>query len=268
MVVWMKQLYEILNEQRSDLNRSEVEVAEYFLAYELEIPKLRLHDVAQACFVSTTTVIRLCKKMGFDGFKAVQVFIQLNQSEPPTTAITKQDKSRLDDKSQLILDNVFQTLTKIDHQQIQTIARLFCEGKRVDIYGLASSRYICEDLSRKLKMLGIWANSVYEEEMIHLLSSKLQESDIVFVISLTGNNTALVQALEVAKKRGAQTVSLTNDTINRCAGIADITIFVKANTGSVSYNRYRPRYIFMVVLELIVGACIEILDERESLSKG
>lgn len=259
----MKQLYELLNEHRGKLNRSELEVSEYLLAHQDVIPKIKLHELAARCYVSTTTIIRLCKKLGFDGYKAVQVYLQFNQVEPKKQLMKVIADDSLDYKSQLILDNVYQTLSSLDMDILKTVSNLFCEGKRVDIYGLASSRYICEDLSRKLKMLGIWANSVYEEEMIHLLSSKLQKGDVVLVISLTGNNATLVDALKIAKKRGAVTVTMTNDKINQCAAISEYPIYVRVNAGSVSYNRYRPRYIFMIVIELLIEECIKKLDYLE-----
>lgn len=261
----MKQIYELINENRDNLNRSDIDIANYILANQQQIAKLKLKKLAASCFVSPTTVIRFCQKLGFDGFKAFSVYVQLNQQKPEgyeENDKQEQENSIFDKHCQNILENVKKTLSNIDMLAIKKTANYICKAKRVDIYGLASSRYICQDLSRKLKMLGIWSHSVYESEMIQLSASTLSADDFCLIITLTGNNDTLVDALDVARHRGCYTATLTNNVVNRCASHSMLPIYVHVNAGSVHYNRYRPRYIFMIIIDLLIEECIQILDQR------
>lgn len=261
----MKEFYEIVFANRRLLSESENDLADYLLANQQKIEKLKLNDVATANFTSTTTVIRLCKKLGFSGWSELQYFIKMNSDITNERKSTK--NSNVADsfvtRKNIALSSVQNTLDNVDYDTIKEVAEAICTCQSLKIYGLSSSRFVCEDFVRKLSMLGIWGHTESEEEMIALSSARVRPSEVVFIISLTGNNDTLISAAKTAKKRGVRTISLTNTEPNAVANEVDTQLYIDVPRQSVHYNRFRPRYGFMIVMELLIEECIAFLKENE-----
>lgn len=55
-------------EQIRSLNVLEMEVYRYVMDHQTTIPYMRIRELANAAHVSTTTVLRFCKKLDCDGY--------------------------------------------------------------------------------------------------------------------------------------------------------------------------------------------------------
>ncbi|MGL4662444.1 MAG: MurR/RpiR family transcriptional regulator [Culicoidibacterales bacterium] len=260
----MKEFYEIVFAHRHLLSESENDLANYLIAHQDSIEKLKLNTLANENFTSTTTVIRLCKKLGFSGWSELQYFIKMQSKIIHEN--TEKNAQVIDDsfitRKKLAISSVQNTLDNINYATLKEVAEAICQCHCLKIYGLSSSRFVCEDFVRKLSMLEIWGHTESEEEMITLSSSRVRKNDLVFIISLTGNNDTLVSAVRTAKKRGVRTISLTNSETNTIASETDTQLYIDVPRQSVHYNRFRSRYSFMIVMELIVEECITYLKEK------
>ena len=58
-----------IKEIYSELRKSEKKVADYILANKIKIEKMGLEEIAENSKVSTPTVIRFTKALGYEGFK-------------------------------------------------------------------------------------------------------------------------------------------------------------------------------------------------------
>ena len=50
------------------LTRAEYRVLAHLTAHPLQVGKMTVRDLAQATYVSTATIMRLCRKLGFSGY--------------------------------------------------------------------------------------------------------------------------------------------------------------------------------------------------------
>ena len=61
--------FERINSNLPNLNVNERKLLDYVVRNIQSMPKKSIRQVAQENFVSTTTVLRLTKKLGFDGYR-------------------------------------------------------------------------------------------------------------------------------------------------------------------------------------------------------
>ena len=61
---------ELLNDYLKGSNKSSIneEIARFFIAYLNEIPNLKITEIAEKCHVSTTSIIRFCRELGYLDF--------------------------------------------------------------------------------------------------------------------------------------------------------------------------------------------------------
>lgn len=88
-----------LREVRKDLSAKELEVAEYIIAHMQELKNMSIQALAELNQVSTSTILRLCNKLGYRGFSDFK--IDLISSTPKKSSATfLQDDINLDDSIQ------------------------------------------------------------------------------------------------------------------------------------------------------------------------
>ncbi len=55
-----------------ELTSNEKDLLNYINSNKFQIYKMSIHEFAQSTYVSTATVLRLCKKLGFNGFNELK----------------------------------------------------------------------------------------------------------------------------------------------------------------------------------------------------
>ena len=58
-----------LREARDSLSATERSIADYLLSHPEEAMELSIHEMAERTFSSPSTMIRMCHRIGFDGYK-------------------------------------------------------------------------------------------------------------------------------------------------------------------------------------------------------
>ena len=73
-------------EQIKDLNDLELEVYNYIMRHQEKVLEMKIRELAEASHVSTTTVLRFCKKVGCNGYSEFKVKYKMYLNEVPNQA--------------------------------------------------------------------------------------------------------------------------------------------------------------------------------------
>ena len=73
-------------EQVKDLNDLELEVYNYIMRHQEKVLEMKIRELAEGSHVSTTTVLRFCKKMGCNGYSEFKVKYKMYLNEVPNQA--------------------------------------------------------------------------------------------------------------------------------------------------------------------------------------
>ena len=79
-------------EQVKSLNELELEVYQYVMQHQAAVPYMRIRELASEAHVSTTTILRFCKKLDCDGYaefkyKLKQYLGQKNTVQVPDDSV-------------------------------------------------------------------------------------------------------------------------------------------------------------------------------------
>lgn len=108
-------------------------------------------------------------------------------------------------------------------------------------------------------MTAIANDSGYDEVFVQQLRTLLHPGDVVVAISVSGNSSNVVAAVEHARAQGARTVALTGFDGGRLRELADVCVHVPTNRGE-----YGPAEDAHMVLDHLVGAFIAQLCKSEA----
>lgn len=122
------------NEQIQSFSDLEYELYNYIMKNSREVTYMRIRELANETHVSTTTILRFCKKLGFDGFTEFKVQLKNHLAEEETY--------RLNNTYTTVSDFVERTLSANYESKIKEIAEVIAKAKIVIFIGAGTSGVI------------------------------------------------------------------------------------------------------------------------------
>jgi DNA-binding MurR/RpiR family transcriptional regulator len=204
----IKEIYTFLNDGQQN-------IADYFLKTDLDGIGLPIDEIAARVGTSVASISRFCKKLGYESFGQFKIALSQDKSyEPdPVLPIFKPG----DDDELIIrkafteaLTNLQDTEKKVDFETLKKVVGLFKKYSRIYFFGLGGSGGIGKLGELLFSHLGFRAKTVTDPYEMAVTAGHASENDMIFGVSHTGRNKAVVDAVKTARERGAATAALTN----------------------------------------------------------
>ncbi|MBB3937731.1 MurR/RpiR family transcriptional regulator [Aureimonas phyllosphaerae] len=218
-----------------------------------------LRTVAEDAGVSDAMLVKIAKKLGFSGFKEFRAGIADYNRLP--TADLHQELSP-DDSGAQIAQKVFrtsihaleETLSILDPDAFERAADLIFAARQRDLYGIGGSAQIARDVAHKFLRIGVRTNVFDDAHMMLMSAALLSEGDVAIAFSHSGQTTAVLEPLELARKRGARTIALTNYATSPIAEIADVVLCSTAQGSPLLGENAAARVAQLIILDAVFAA--------------
>jgi RpiR family carbohydrate utilization transcriptional regulator len=176
---------------------------------------LSIGELGRACGTSAATVYRLCRDLGYGGYKEFQ--LDLAASLASSGAVSLEDLTE-GATPEAIVRKVFEyhRQSLIDTEQLLDIgvltrvAKLIQKSRRVLLLGFGGSGSSARRAADALLNLGHTAIAVTDPFTQIFATVNTGPRDVVIGISHTGQTAMIIEAIQTARRRGARTVALTN----------------------------------------------------------
>ena len=133
---------------------------------------------------------------------------------------------------------------------------------RVVIFGLGNSAPIAMDAAHKFLRLGIDAQSCCDNHMQAIVSSHLDENSVAIGISHSGSSRDIVEALNLAKGKGATTICLTNYGNSPILNVSDIKLYTQAEETKWSVLALSSRIAQLTIFDAIYAYIVINTDKK------
>jgi RpiR family transcriptional regulator, repressor of rpiB and als operon len=220
---------------------------------------ISLRQIAEEAGVSEAMVVKIAKKLGFSGYRDFRTAVY-EYSRLPTAEMHRE--LSIDDSSAEIVQKVFrtsmhaleETLAILDMDDFDRAADLLYRARNRDFYGVGGSAQIARDVSHKFLRIGI-RTSVYDDSHMMLMSASLLGADDIAVgFSHSGNTSAVIDAIQLARKSGARTLAITNYDNSPLAAVADIVLCSTAQGSPLMGENAAARIAQLNILDALFVA--------------
>jgi RpiR family transcriptional regulator, repressor of rpiB and als operon len=188
-----------------------------------------LRTVAEGSGVSEAMVVKVAKKLGFSGFRDFrQGLVDYYNSD---TAALHSEIGAQDTAGQIV-QKVFRTAMQaleetfaiLDLEAFERAADFLHRARQRDFYGLGGSAQIARDVSHKFLRIGIRTSVFDDAHMMVMSAALLGHDDVAIAFSHSGSTTAVIEAVELARRNGARTIAVTNYADSPLAKIVDVVL--------------------------------------------
>jgi len=211
------------------LAASEARVANWIMQQPQKIIHLSMAQVAQACGVSDTTVLRFCRNTGFQGYTDLKLSIARDVVSP--TQIIHDDIAVGDGPAvvarKVFMSNIqalYDTLEVLDEGALTKVINLLTGARRILIVGVGTSGPVVHSMYNMLMRLGLNCKAETDSYLQLMEVALLGPGDVVVAISQSGSSIDSVLTLKQAKENGASTICITGNAQSSITDHADVTL--------------------------------------------
>ena len=242
---------------------AEQRVAKLVLADPRSFASLPVSELAERSHVSKPTVIRFCRSVGYDGLADFKLKLAgaVNEGVPFVhRAVDEDDKAG--DIMVKVIDNSVSALLKYRNnaashafeRAIAALAAACGQGRRIEFYGVGNSGIVAEDAQHKFFRLGVAASAVSDGHVQVMSATMLQPGDCAVIISNSGRSRDLLDAAEIARRKGATTIVITASGSPLAHASCSPQHVLLAADHPEDYDRYSPmvsRLLHLVIIDIL-----------------
>ncbi|MBD3661840.1 MAG: MurR/RpiR family transcriptional regulator, partial [Arenibacter algicola] len=176
--------------------------------------------VAEQAGVSTPTVVRMARKLGFKGFPEMQAALRQELEATITSPLAKHDSWNenapdthiLNRFADVIMENMVQTVRQIDADAFNRVAELLSDRKRgVHVVGGRITRALADYLFTHMQVIrpGVTLVATNANTWPHFVLN-MQKGDVLVIFDIRRYERDLLRLAEIAKDQGVTLVLFTD----------------------------------------------------------
>lgn len=208
---------EMLVRQKYDrMNTSDHMIWQYICHHRQECRSMSLHQLADACQVSHTTVLRFIQLLGMDGFSEFKVFLKWEDQQEDVVDAYMVEQSCF---------NLNRTISAAEQADCEALFDAMERAKGLYAYGSgsaqkAAARMLKNYLMVEGKLLHVIEGREERQTALHIM----QQGDMAFLFSVSGNNPRMNAYAEQLKRRGIVLAAICQENMNELVKICDFKL--------------------------------------------
>ena len=223
--------------------------------------------IAERCGVSTPTVMRFCRSLGFKGLADFK--LRLGSGLSGSTRVTHSDVQVSDPPAERmgkILNNSVSALIALRdrlHPDIfERAVQALAGARRIEIYAIGGAVATAEDAQDKFGRLGLAAVARTDPTAQGMTAAFLRAGDVVLVLSNSGAVEAVNEATSRARRAGATVIAMCPQR-SELARLADMVLPVDHPEDTRSMVPMVSRLMQSVILDVLISDLA--LQRREEI---
>lgn len=243
----------------NNLTQSELTVLRYIDSNKQEVIGMSIQELSKKIFISTATILRLCKKMNFTGYSELKYALKtsLNENQPLKTTL-KSEASALSDTFQIIEN----TCRLLDPEILNSIADFLLSTHKIHLYAGGLSTPVLEYMQRFLLSAGRSCFFYNTAPLAYRAAEKMNENDIILIGSASGATPSVIRIAQIAKNSKAAIVAITNLDGNPLSQLADISLFTFISNRDYYGTEIKSRASMFFIIDMILECYLFRLAEQ------
>lgn len=254
---------------KEELSVAERAVLDYLIENRDNLKDFGVEKIAEAAYTSPASVVRMCKKLGYQGFKDFKIdFILANAKVEIPNIKEYQDVilTKTYENGRAAIENdiriLEETLKIFNLDIVEKAAQTIMNARKILIFGKGSSYLVCKDLEMKLRRINKFAIAQGESHDQLVDATFLNNKDVVIFVSNSGKTKETVTSALLAKESGATIISITKLGSSILADISDIVLYTSSLEGEFRSAAMTSRISQLAMVDALFTHCAYVDIER------
>jgi len=240
--------YEQTSKAMVKLSGNEQVIMTYVIKNLHIVKNMSIRELADACFVSTTTIFRFVKKLGYEGYSEFASAIIETEAESRKIhipSIVEKDNYR-----DSYLKNIVEAVKVITDEKIDKFNSIMSKNPDIFIIAEGLSREVGHYFMRLLTTIGYNVSFPIETYEKDKVIRKMKKDDVLLVLSYTGDNESVIHEIEKIFAIATPTIiSFTRADNNAIQNMSDLNFYVFADEIDYEHTDITSRIGMIAVME-------------------
>ena len=252
----------------SNFSKSQKRIADYFLQNAHHASGKTIDEVAERVGVSTATIVRFARLIGFSGYR--DFIMRFTSSMTEATNVPETMPNYLDaipgDSIEQIMGHIYattkqsieQTMAVSDEATIARAVDAMRRAKRIDFFGMSAGSIIAQDAQQKFLRINKVSYAFSSSHLQATATSTLTPDDVCVVISYSGETADTLRIAEISKDKGACVISITKYGDNSISRLADINLFVSSPESEFRSAATGSRISQLCIIDILYTSLVSL----------
>lgn len=246
-----------IREHGGTLTAAERRIAEYITNHREAVVNMPIAELAEEVGTAKSAVIRLSKSLGFAGYPELKLALAADNSK--NRQLNYAPYIDPADDACGILDKIFaanvktlhDTAEKLDRAVYTEVVELLHRSKNIYIFGIGTSASFVGELAYRLMQFGYDSHAFTDAPSMKIATLNMTSEDTAIGISHSGRTVATIEALSLARERGARTVCLTGYPGSRITEVSDYPLAVTSDEINYPVEAISARIAHLSLIDAI-----------------
>jgi DNA-binding MurR/RpiR family transcriptional regulator len=261
----------------NNLTETEKLLADYILKNQEQVAGMSLDELAKVSFSSISTIHRLCKKIGLNGFKEFKIkFVEelsSKMNKPEIVDINfpfKKDNSQFQiamNIKQLYIDTLNNTFSFFDTEQLKDAVDLIYNAEIVDVYAVTNNIQTALNFQDKMQGIGRYVNVslVPMNQVYRAAASNSKNKQVAIILSYSGKTPEIKEIALVLKRKEIETLVICSAQENYLTKLFNYHIFVSSKENLKKKISHFSSHIATQYVLDVIFSCIFNKDYEKNM---
>ncbi len=270
-------------EKMTNLSEGQKSILQYMCDHSQEIASMTIKELAQATYTSPATLIRVSKKLGYNGFDELKkdflteenyINTHFQKIDPNYPFLATDNYMTIASKiTTLAKETADDTLSLIDFYTLQKAVKLFLKAEKIHLTAISFPLIYGRDFQLKLRRIG------KNVEIVDLLGEQLyaapiiNKTDCALMISYSGETPLIRQMIKIYQQKNVPIIAITGVGSSTLRSAADVSLSVTTREKLYSkISGYSNLFSIKLILDILYSCIFKEnydtnLENKKSLSK-
>jgi len=252
----------------ANFSKSQKRIADYFLQNAHHASGKTIDEVAERVGVSTATIVRFARSIGFSGYRdfIMRFTSGVTEISNGVDAMPNYLDAIPGDSIGQIMGHIYattkqsieQTMAVSDEESIARAVTCMRKAKRIDFFGMSAGSIIAQDAQQKFLRINKISYAFSSSHIQATATSTLTPEDVCVVISYSGETADTIRIAEISKERGACVISITKFGDNSISRLADINLFVSSPESEFRSSATGSRISQLCIIDILYTSLVSL----------
>lgn len=247
--------------QKDNFTNTENQVIHYILLHKDNLIKLTINDLARQTYSSNATIIRICHKLGFQGYRDFKMAFlkELEGNKYISKDVNYSVPFLQVETSEEIVNSLFSLYSeslKVIQQQLnvktlEDVSHCLIESKRIFIYALGDAKITAKGFINKMIKINYFPILATENNEESHITNHITKEDCALFISYSAKNNGFEECIKKLAKKGIKTIVLTANEKSLLAKLSTYSLFIPDYEKDQKIATFYSQFGFLYILSLI-----------------
>ena len=245
-----------LRNQKRHMTPALGKVAEYVISK----PDASIHhtlvELAGSAGASEASVVRFCRDLGYNSFATFKIALSISLlREVPASTAPSSDS--VDNSLINTVNSLRDTTTLLDRDSLDQAVEMVSNSGCIYFFGVGASAVIADYGKYRMMRLGFQTHAFRNMHSAIMTISCMKESDLLVVVSGSGNTQDIVRTAQQARQQGGKIMSVTGNTQGQLASLSNICLQTAVPESPVSAGAFSSKASQMFMIDVLANTVLE-----------